>query len=78
MIFQKIIFGLYEATLNIDKSLNNLNFHGSNQSPVNIVVSPLSLIAAMTLILLGAGGETKAEVGKLFGFDENILKEVDR
>lgn len=77
-MFQKIIFGLYEATLNIDKSLNSLNSHSSNNDQVNIVVSPLSIIAAMTLILLGASGETKSEVGKLFGFDANIIKEIER
>lgn len=70
-----LILGLYDATLNIDKSLYSLNTHDS-KSDQNIVISPISIAAAMSLILLGARGQTKTEVGKLFNFDERTIRQT--
>jgi len=69
LIFQILTLGLLDATLNIDRSIDILQSHNSNHDH-NIVISPISIAAAMSLVLLGAHGETKTEVGKLFGFDE--------
>lgn len=44
----------------------------------NIVISPISIIAAMSLILLGAYGESKSEIAKLFGFSDDILNSSDQ
>jgi len=67
--FQVLVLGLFDATLNIDKSIESLQSHSSNHDH-NIVISPISIAAALSLVLLGAHGETKTEVGKLFGYDE--------
>jgi serine protease inhibitor len=70
--FQILILGLFDAALNIDRSMHSLIAQDS-KSDGNIIISPISIAAAMSLILLGAGGETKTEIGKLFGYDENTL-----
>lgn len=75
VIFQMLALGLYDAMLNIDKSLNSLSTHDS-KSDQNIVISPISIAAAMSLILLGAHGQTKTEVGKLFNFDERTIRQT--
>lgn len=75
VIFQLLTLGLYDATLNIDRSLNSLSTHDS-KSDQNIVISPISIAAAMSLILLAARGKTKTEVGKLFNFDEGIISQT--
>lgn len=67
-----MILSLYDATLNIDKSLDNLNTLYLRPNS-NIIISPLSIIAALSLILLGARGESKTELAKLFGIDEKQL-----
>lgn len=72
MTFQMLILGLYDAALNIDKSMHKLIAQDS-KSDGNIIISPISIGAAMSLILLGTDGETKTEIGKLFGFDDNTL-----
>jgi len=64
-----LTLGLFDATLNIDRSIESLQTHNSNHD-YNIVISPISIAAALSLVLLGANGETKTEVGKLFGYDE--------
>lgn len=71
-MFQMLILGLYKATLNIDKSLDSINIRDP-KSDQNVVVSPLCIVAALSLVLLGSRGETKTEIGKLFGFDDNLL-----
>lgn len=69
MKFQTLSIGLLDATLNIDRSIESLQSHSSNHDH-NIVISPICIAAALSLVLLGAHGETKTEVGKLFGYDE--------
>lgn len=44
----------------------------------NIVVSPLCIVAAMALVLLGSRGETKLEINKLFNFGEDTLLSTDK
>lgn len=70
--FQKLILGLYEAALNIDKSLDSLNVRDP-KSDHNVIVSPLCIVAALSLVLLGSHGDTKIEFSKLFGFDDDTL-----
>lgn len=72
MTFQILKLGLLNATLNIDRSIGDQLMHDPT-SDHNVIISPISISAAMALILLGARGETKTEVGKLFGFDESTL-----
>lgn len=67
-----MILGLYQAALNIDKTLDSLNKYDP-KSEHNIIISPICIIAALSLVLLGSHGETKIEIGKLFNFDENTL-----
>lgn len=67
-----MILGLYQAALNIDKTLDSLNKYDL-KSERNIIISPICIIAALSLVLLGSHGETKIEIGKLFNFDENTL-----
>lgn len=55
--------------------MNSLNTHDSKTNQ-NIVLSPISIAAAMSLILLGARGQTKTEVGKLFNFDEKTIRQT--
>lgn len=70
-----MILGLLDATLNIDRSIESLQSHSSNHDH-NIVISPICIAAAMSLVLLGARGETKTEVGKLFGYDEITISHL--
>lgn len=72
MTFQTLILGLYEAALNIDKSLNSINVRDP-KSDHNVIVSPLCIVAALSLVLLGSRGESKTEISKLFGFDNSTL-----
>lgn len=72
LLFQTWIQSLLNATLNIDKSMNDLNMRDP-KSEHNIVVSPLCLIAAIALILLSSKNETKIEIAKLFNSDENSI-----
>ena len=67
--------GLFDATLNIDRSIENLQSHSPNHDH-NIIISPISIAAAMSLILLAAHGETKTEIGKLFGYDEKTISHL--
>jgi len=67
--------GLFDATLNIDRSIDSLHSYGSNRDN-NIVISPICMAAAMSLVLLAANGETKTEVGKLFGYDDNTINHL--
>lgn len=71
------ILGLFNAALNIDKSLDSLNMHNP-LSDHNIVVSPLCIVAAMALVLLGSRGETKLEINKLFNFSGDTLLSTDK
>lgn len=64
--------GLLDATLNLEKSLDYLNTQNLRAND-NIIISPLSIIGAMSLILLAARGESKIELAKLFGFSEKQL-----
>lgn len=64
-----LVLGLYNATLNLDRSLTSLNARDSEPDR-NVVMSPASIAAAVSLILVAARGQTKTELGKLFGFDE--------
>lgn len=75
ILFQKLSLGLFDATLNIDRSLSILNTHDT-KSDHNIIISPISIAAAISLILLGARGQTKSEIGKLFNFDESTLNQT--
>jgi len=67
--------GLLDATLNIDRSIDSLQSYTPNRDN-NIVISPICMAAAMSLVLLGAKGETKIEVGKLFGYDVEMINHL--
>lgn len=75
ILFQVLSLGLLDATLNVDRSIDSLQSHTSNHEN-NIVISPICMAAAMSLILLGAKGETKIEVGKLFGYDAETISHL--
>lgn len=75
LTFQLLTLGLLNATLNIDRAIDRLQSNIPNHGK-NIIISPLCLAAAMSIVLLGANGKTKTEAGKLFGFDENILRNL--
>ncbi|VVC36648.1 Hypothetical protein CINCED_3A002316 [Cinara cedri] len=72
VFLQTAVLGLYNATLGVDRSLTNLNAV-DHESDRNVIVSPASIAAAVSLMLVGAGGQTKVELGKLFGIDEHTL-----
>ncbi|XP_027841673.1 leukocyte elastase inhibitor-like isoform X3 [Aphis gossypii] len=68
--------GLLDATLNIDRSIDSLQSLYTSNRDTNIVISPICMAAAMSLVLLGAKGETKIEVGKLFGYDVETINHL--
>lgn len=64
--------GLLNATLNMDRSIDKQNTCDPN-SDHNVIISPISITAAMSLVLLAAKGETQVELSKLYGFDKNLF-----
>ncbi|XP_050526222.1 leukocyte elastase inhibitor-like isoform X2 [Daktulosphaira vitifoliae] len=74
---EMLTFGLRNATINLDKAINSENIK-NRKSDHNIIISPISIAAAMALILLATAGESKSEVGKFLGFDSTFVDTIEK
>lgn len=51
----------------------DLVYQLSSNATTSLIISPLSIVLALSLAYTGAGGETRREFQRRFGFNGNLI-----